>query len=215
MTDLYNGQITDLLQNGSRYNPEVIAISYAIRQEKQRIMELAKRTRTAAAIDELSETALDILAVELRTQYYGTDLSIEEKRTLIKNTLLWYQKAGTLAAVKELASVAYGDCTVKEWWEYGGEPGYFLVETSSFGMVYSNLDMFIAILEKVKRLSAHLEKVRIVSDTASTIGIGIANQLLISKTFVMEEILLDDLFIWLADESANILVDELGVIMIE
>lgn len=34
MTDLYNGQITDLLNNAYRYDPEVIAFSYAILQEK-------------------------------------------------------------------------------------------------------------------------------------------------------------------------------------
>ena len=39
MTDLYNGQITDLLNNAYRYDPEVIAFSYAILQEKRRIMQ--------------------------------------------------------------------------------------------------------------------------------------------------------------------------------
>ncbi len=34
MTDLYDGQITDLLNNGFRYNPETIAVGYAVREEK-------------------------------------------------------------------------------------------------------------------------------------------------------------------------------------
>ena len=59
MTDLRNGQITDLLNNGMRYNPETIAIGYAIHQEKQRIMALADRTRLMSAIDSLDEKILD------------------------------------------------------------------------------------------------------------------------------------------------------------
>ena len=35
MTDLYNGQITDLLNNAYRYDPEVIAFSYAKMQEQR------------------------------------------------------------------------------------------------------------------------------------------------------------------------------------
>lgn len=215
MTNLYDGQIIDLLNNGLRNNPEVQALSYAIQQEKQRILRLADTTRTAAVIDELPEAVLDHLAVELRTQYYGADLPIETKRTLIKNTLIWYQKAGTLAAVKELSTIAYGDCDVQEWFQYGGEPGYFKVNTSNFQMVYDNLDMFFATLEKVKRLSAHLEKVDIISEFSQTVGVGIAHQFTMIKTYIMEEFSLDDLFAWLVDENGVVLADENGQILIE
>ena len=215
MTNLYDGQITDLLNNGLKNNPEIQALSFAIQQEKQRILRMADTTRTAAVIDELPEAVLDHLAVELRTQYYGADLPIETKRTLIKNTLIWYQKAGTLAAVKELSTIAYGDCDVQEWFQYGGQPGYFKVDTSSFQMVYDNLEMFFATLEKVKRLSAHLEKVTITSNISQNVGVGFMHQIKLSKTYTMEEFSLDDLFTWLVDENGAILVDEDGQILIE
>lgn len=68
MTKLYDGQLTDLLSgNGLSYNPDVIAFSYAVQQEKQHIMRLAQQTRTLAVIDELPEPVLDVLSVELRT----------------------------------------------------------------------------------------------------------------------------------------------------
>ena len=87
MTDLRNGQITDLLSNSMRYNPETISIGYAIRQEKQRIMALADRTRLMLAIDSLDERILDYLAVELRSPFFRDNDSIEYKRALIKGTL--------------------------------------------------------------------------------------------------------------------------------
>lgn len=215
MIKLHNGQITDLLNNGLKNNPEIQALSFAVQQEKLRILHLADSTRTAAVIDELPEAVLDSLAVELRTQYYGSDLPIETKRTLIKNTLLWYQKAGTLTAVKELSTIAYGDCDVQEWWQYGGEPGFFKVNTNSFQLVYDNLSMFFSTLEKVKRLSAHLEKINIISELSQTVGVGFAHQFTLTKTYIMEEFSLDELFSWLVDENGAILVDENGLILIE
>lgn len=84
MTDLYNGQITDLLNNAYRYDPEVIAFSYAVLQEKRRIMQELAQTRSMSVIDDLPESILDVLAVELRTPYYVDSLSVDAKREIIK-----------------------------------------------------------------------------------------------------------------------------------
>lgn len=101
MTDLYNGQITDLLQqNEAARNPEIQALSYAALVEKRRIIDLAQRTRTISMVDLLPEEILDVLAVELRTPYYSGDMTLDQKREIIKKTLLWFFRAGTPAAVK-------------------------------------------------------------------------------------------------------------------
>lgn len=214
MTDLYQGQITDLLDGSLKQNPEVQALAYAVQAEKQRIMLLTQGTKIEAAIDDLSEEALDALAVELRTQYYSLDIPIEKKRELIRNTFLWYKKAGTLSAVEELALAAYGECTVQEWFDYNGEPGYFRVETSQFEAVYSNLQSFLTLLQKVKRLSAHLEKVRIHSERRCGIGVGIAIQRHVTRTMYMEAVAPEQLVIGLADENGDLLLDENGDILI-
>lgn len=215
MIKLHDGQLTDFLMNGLRNNPEIQALSYAILQEKQRILRLADATRTAAAIDELPDAVLDSLAVELRTQHYGTDLPIQTKRSLIKNTLVWYKKAGTLAAIKELAAIAYGECEVKEWWQYGGEPGRFMVTTNNFQVAFENLDMFYATLSKVKRLSAHFEKVNIDFESTQTIGVGMANQTFLEITYRMEEPSGNEFDILLTDETGAYLVDETGNVLID
>lgn len=215
MIELYEGQITDILDGSLKRNPEVQALSYAIQVEKQRIMLLTQGTKIEAAIDDLSEDALDALAVELRTQYYSLDISIEKKRKLIRNTFLWYKKAGTLSAVEELARAAYGECTVQEWFEYGADPGYFKVETSNFEAVYDNMQSFLTLLEKVKRLSAHLEKVQILTERQCGIGIGMALRRHVTRTMYMEAVDPDLLVIGLADENGDILLDENGDVLIE
>lgn len=74
MINIHDGQITDLLSNSLRHNPETIAIAYAVLQEKLRILALAERTRLMAAVDSLEERILDYLAVELRTPAYEDSL---------------------------------------------------------------------------------------------------------------------------------------------
>lgn len=163
MTDLYNGQITDLLNNAYRYDPDVIAFSYAILQEKQRIMQELAQTRTMSVIDDLPENILDILAVELRTPYYVDSLSIEAKREIIKKSFLLTSKAGTVSAVEELVQTVFrGKGEVIEWFEYGGMPGKWMlkVDFSQHPEIYDrSLDKIKRLLKLVGRCSAHLDMV--------------------------------------------------------
>ena len=166
MTDLYSGQLTDLLQNESEYNIEIEALAYATLQEKQRIMDEADKTRTLAMIEQLPEEVLDVLAVELRSPYYSDDMTIEQKRTIIKNILVWFYHSGTPAAVAEMAAAIFGSGQVVEWFDFDpndGEivPGEFDVETS--GEMQDPLvfmEQINRIIGRVKNTRSHLRMVR-------------------------------------------------------
>ena len=59
MIELYDGQITDLLRNNPlQYDPEVMAMGYAIREEKRRIMVETAQTLTMAMLDNAPEVNL-------------------------------------------------------------------------------------------------------------------------------------------------------------
>ena len=103
----------------------------------------------------------------------------------------------------------YDQFEVKEWWEYGGEPGYFKVETHSFQLI-CELDKFVATLSAVKRLSAHLEKVNVLTDFFPVVGVGIAEKITMVNSYIMEEFTFNGQPSMLVDESGNILTDELG-----
>lgn len=167
MTKLYDGQITDLLSgNGLSYNSDVIAFSYAVQQEKQRIMRLAQQTRTLAVIDELPEPVLDVLSVELRTPYYLERMSIEEKRSIIKGTLSWYKYAGTPYAVIELVETLFGTGEIVEWFNYEEgpfTPGTFDITTAA-PMTENILESLNLIVQKVKNSRSHLRKITILRD---------------------------------------------------
>lgn len=161
MTNLYDGQLTDLLQNDARSNPEVQALAYAMQVEKRRIMDMALQTRTISMIEQLPESILDVLAVELRTPYYTADMTIEQKRGIIKNTLVWFYRAGTPAAVRELVSVLFGQGEIVEWFDFtDGDktPGTFDIVTDTH-MTEDIVARFLQIIERVKNTRSHLRRV--------------------------------------------------------
>ena len=161
MTNLFDGRITDLLNNSMKYNPETISIGYAILQEKQRIMALVARTPLMAAVNDTDEKALDFLAVELRTPAYKDAFTVDVKRKLIAGTLPFYAKLGTPAAVEWLIQSIYDDGWIEEWYQYGGNPHHFRLNAVVDNTVVSleDFEELIRSVSFVKRLSSWLDEI--------------------------------------------------------
>lgn len=160
MINIHEGQITDLLSNSLRHNPETMAVAYAVLQEKRRILSLAERTRLMAAVDSLEERILDYLAVELRTPAYEDSLPLETKRTLIKGTLPYYASLGTPAAVDWVIKAVFGNGGIEEWFEYGGDPHHFQVNIPIAGMITPKMmEELRRMIASVKRLTSWLDSI--------------------------------------------------------
>lgn len=163
MTDLHDGQITDLLNNGMRHNPETIAVSYAILQEKQRLLALLARTRLMAMIDSADENALDYLAVELRAPVYKDTFPLDVKRRLIAGTLPFYARLGTPAAVESIIRTIFKGGSISEWFEYGGDPHHFSVDVVYTGEAITPETMgeLRREINSIKRLSSWLDEIAV------------------------------------------------------
>lgn len=165
-------------------------------------------------IDELPGDLLDILATDFKVDWWDKSYNLETKREILKTSWHTHRILGTKEAVTTALRALYDQFEVKEWWEYGGEPGYFKVETRSFQLI-CDLDKFVTALSSVKRLSTHLEKVDVLSDVYHTVGVGIAEKVSMAASAVMKAYSLDELASWYVDENGNILADEHGNILIE
>ena len=64
MISLYDGEIMDLLPEPFKSDPDVIAISYAIKRAVGVMLENAKKLHLYADIDHMPEYILDYMAVE-------------------------------------------------------------------------------------------------------------------------------------------------------
>lgn len=78
-------------------------------------------------IGELDEGVLDILAKDLKVDWYDYDASLAEKRRTIKDSWYVHKRMGTKSAVERALSDVFPDSKVEEWFEYAGSPYHFRV----------------------------------------------------------------------------------------
>lgn len=121
----------------------------------------SKRLSTWDCIDELPESELDALAWELNILWYDYGATIETKRDLVSNSDKVWARIGTKWAVESVIHSYFSDGAVTEWFEYDGKPGTFRIRATVPAITQDKMEAFRNILDKVKRASAHLERMEI------------------------------------------------------
>lgn len=124
MIDYQSSEITTIMPC-NLISPEVEAVSFALAEEKKNFLRYSAATGVYAALDQVSEEILDLIALELNTQYYDQTLPREKKEGLISQTLLWYMHGGTPSILIEFLSTILAGGYIEEWYEYGGNPFFF------------------------------------------------------------------------------------------
>ena len=77
-------------------------------------------------IDDLPEGVLDILAEDLKVDWYNYAGTLQEKRRTIKDSWYVHRYMGSVAAVERALSDIWPESSVEEWFDYGGDPYHFL-----------------------------------------------------------------------------------------
>ncbi|MBQ6091687.1 MAG: phage tail protein [Lachnospiraceae bacterium] len=160
MIELKDSQIAQITPDYFKEKTEVKCLSYALQKATQKLIKYCQSIGVFAMIDNASDEVLDLLAVELNTQYYDTSLDIQNKRDLIKGTLVWYQTSGTPSAVEELITAVFGEGKVEEWFEYGDSPYYFKIKTNA-QLTPDIVARFRKIIERVKNARSHMRNIEI------------------------------------------------------
>ena len=125
-------------------------------------------------IDNLSEAELDALAWELNILWYDHGADIAVKRELVKNSDAVYKHLGTKWAVENVIETYFGEGKIEEWFEYGGQPGHFRVNSSNPSISQERFTDFLNVLNKVKRASAKLDEVVININSEVMLAAGVA-----------------------------------------
>ena len=158
MTRLEDSQIAQILPGNLARKAEAQALSHALHLAVERLVRYCENIGVFSAIDTIPEYALDMLAMELGTQYYDGALPVQAKRMLVKNTLAWYMGAGTPASVEELVRAVFGRGEVHEWFQYGGMPYMFRIVTNADATLES-ISEFEKLIEKVKNVRSHIDEI--------------------------------------------------------
>lgn len=138
------------------------------------ITESLKTLSTWDQIDKLSADELDSLAWELNILWYDKTADISVKRELVKSSDRVYQHLGTKWAVENVIKAYFGNGYIEEWFEYGGEPGRFRVNSPNPSLNAERLAEFLNMLEKVKRASAKLDAIYITLSGEVMLSSGVA-----------------------------------------
>ncbi|NEZ43210.1 phage tail protein I [Paenibacillus alvei] len=152
-------RLIDLIPPNLHEDENVRAAAAAIDAELQHVTEILPDVAILHNIDKLDEQLVDELAYQFHVDFYDSELPIEQKRELVKNSLAWHKRKGTPSAVAELISTIFGDGRIEEWYEYEGSPGHFQVITNNPEVTQERAQEFYRAINSVKRLSAKLEKV--------------------------------------------------------
>ena len=166
-----------------------IAISYAIHMALNELHIFQERTKLYANLENMPDEILDLMALELRTQYYDETIERDKKVELIRNTLAWYEKAGTVSAVEQMVATVFSGANVIEWQNMPDDkdpvPGTFAVEVidnDSAGDRYKELR---EIIKNVKMASAHLAYIKRIIEII--LSMDATNKVYLSKvTFGMK-----------------------------
>lgn len=158
MTDLENILLTDILPDIFGDPAELKAYAAAERKMRKIIYTYAENTMIYSCLESQPNAILDLLAAEMDTPYYDSTLPQRTKAELIRNTLPWKMKAGTLWSVQSMVETVFKTGTVTPWHDYGGAPYFFKISTNA-EVSPERLEEIRKIIHKIKNTEATLESI--------------------------------------------------------
>lgn len=181
---IFNPNMLKLLPQFMRGDEANAALSQAM---DALLAEPAKRSRILRKwdqIDNMNHAQLDEMAWEFNIDWWDSAFSLETKRAVVKSCYRVHEKRGTKWAVEELVTSALGMSKVTPWFEYGGDPFWFKIQTSATltkdGMAY-----FLNMIDKVKSARDHVEMIEVTRTIDQIMHAGTA-QLSHSKCVVLD-----------------------------
>ena len=106
---------------------EMQALAVGLAEAVARYREEIDSIRIYPNIDNLPEDLLDILAYDMKVDWWDYEFTLQEKRETLKRCWYVHKHKGTPAAVETALSAIYPDTRVEEWFQYGGEPFHFRI----------------------------------------------------------------------------------------
>ena len=125
--DIYTVNFAEYLPESLKKDPKIRAIAQAVAKEALAVSEEIKSVLIYCRIDELPEELIDILAYDMHVDWYDYSYPLDIKRDIVKSSVKVHKKMGTKYAVETALKSIYKTTTIKEWFEYGGEPYWFKV----------------------------------------------------------------------------------------
>ena len=189
MINIRDGELADMLPIQFTRQPQILALSYALKQAYMALLTYQERLLIYADIDAARENVLDYLAVEFATWGYRNELPIEKKREIIKKAFEIALMNGTWYALQSMLSAAFENTEAAEWFNYNGTPGHYRLRMDTESGY--DLDTLLKSIEMKKRKSAHLESLGLVMKQDLRTGVSVYSKQTIHKTMSSHEMTME------------------------
>ncbi|MCC5467615.1 phage tail protein I [Pelosinus baikalensis] len=157
--DIYSVNWLDLIPPSIVNDPQVQAISAAVTPQLQEVSQSIRECIILARLDELQEEVVDLLAWQYHVDFYDAELSITQKRNLVRTSIDAHRHKGTPYAVELVVKAIFEEAIVQEWFEYGGEPYHFKIDVRDDTLQSDTVKRLIRAINTVKNTRSWLETI--------------------------------------------------------
>lgn len=154
--------IVRLLPDSLKRDPFTVALVQAFEREITELYEEFALYALLHVADNLPEELIDFLAFEKHVDFYQ-DLSLQEKRNVVKNSIAIHRKKGTKYALLRIFDLLNLKGSIDEWFEYEGEPYYFKgsVEVSEKSVSEETIQLLEKLIHVYKNNRSWLESLNV------------------------------------------------------
>lgn len=128
MINLEKIKLIDLLPGVLKKDKTFKAICEVLQKYLDENNELTNKMIILANIDIIEdENIIDHLAYQFHVDFYDNEMTIENKKNMIKNSIFDHMKKGTPHSIKRVIDILYSGAEILEWFEYDGKPYFFKI----------------------------------------------------------------------------------------
>ena len=162
----------DLIPSSIAGDETIRAAARALNDDLNRISRETANLILFARIDKLTEPVLSHLAWQFKVEFWEDDLTLAEKRGLIKESIAWHKIKGTPAAVERIGRIVFGSMDLVEWPEYGGIPTHFKIKTGDIVQSAEFYTRLFDLVDIAKNARSFLESVIITKEKNNSVCVG-------------------------------------------
>ncbi|MCG8639135.1 MAG: phage tail protein I [Desulfobacterales bacterium] len=170
--DLNHIDFLDLIPSSIAGDETIRAAARALNDDLNRISRETANLILFARIDELTEPMLSHLAWQFKVEFWEDNLTLAEKRGLIKESIAWHKIKGTPAAVERIGRIVFGSVSLSEWFQYNGMPGRFKLQTQEIVSSQDQYDRMFSMVDAAKNERSVLEALTVSKDKQDDIFNG-------------------------------------------
>ena len=162
--DLFDFTLLDLLPESITSDTRIQAAAELVEAELKAVSGAIGNVAIWSRLDELTEPVLSTLAWALHVDdIEGWDLveTDAQKRAILRESLVLHRYKGTIWSIERVLGLLGLSATIREWFEYGGDPYKFMLEVgvSDREITADLLQRLMALVNEYKNVRSWLDEI--------------------------------------------------------